>query len=222
MTVENLHGRSILSSLLKNNIPIKAIIVEHKSKLAENTRNYLKNNFYNPKMLDELIKNKNIDIHYVENHNDDCCENLLTSYSPDYVILGGTRILKDHIIKTAKYGFINSHPAILPQYHGLDCVGWSILNDDLVGATIHFIDIGIDSGPIIKKGTITYDDCKSLIEVRIKAMKKCISLLVDILENISPGSIKSTPQDKTLGKKYPALPEDKIKVVEEKIFMNKI
>ena len=51
MTVENIHGREVLSNLINSKIPVSAVIIEHNSKLAENCRNYLKNNFYNPKSL---------------------------------------------------------------------------------------------------------------------------------------------------------------------------
>ena len=55
MTVENIHGREILLNLIRSKIPIHAVIIEHNSKLSENTRNYLKNDFYNPKSFSELF-----------------------------------------------------------------------------------------------------------------------------------------------------------------------
>ena len=99
--------------------------------------------------------------------------NGLEKYNPDYIILGGARILKEHVIKSTKFGILNSHPAILPKYRGLDCVAWTILENDSVGATVHYIDPGVDSGPIILQETVDYSDCNSLLKVRIKVMKKC-------------------------------------------------
>lgn len=215
MTVENIHGREMLSTLLSYKFPIAAVIVEHKSKLVENTRNYLKNSFYNPKSISEIIGDKPIKIHYVENHNDEETLSLLQKYEPDYVVLGGTRILKEHIIKTAKHGILNAHPAMLPKYQGLDCIAWSILNNDPVGATVHFIDPGIDSGPIILQEAIDYSDCNSLIEVRIKAMKKCAELMVKSLIGLEFGTLRPIPQDLSLGIKHPAIPPEKLEVVEK-------
>jgi len=215
MTVENIQGRVIISNLLNFNFPLTAIIVEHKSKYSEKCRNYLQNDFYNPKSIDELIQDQKINVHYVEHHNNDETESLLRKYEPDYIVLGGARILKNHIIKTAKYGVLNSHPAILPKYQGLDCVGWAILNGDSVGATVHFIDEGVDTGPILIQESIDYSDCTKLIEVRIKAMKKCAELVIKSLIGLEFGSIKSIPQDLGQGIQHSALPPEKLELIDK-------
>ena len=220
MTVENIQGREILSNLVDLKLPVIAVIIEHRSKLAENTRNYLKNDHYNPKSFSEIVKDTSINVHYVEQHNEQETVDLLKKYEPDYIVLGGTRILKEHVIKTAKFGILNAHPAILPMYQGLDCVGWSILNNDPVGATVHYIDPGIDSGPIILQETIDYTDCKSLIEVRIKAMRKCAELTVKSLIGLESGTLSPIPQDLSLAVKHPAMPIDKVEYV-EKLLANK-
>ena len=109
----------------------------------------------------------------------------------------------------------------MPKYQGLDCVAWSILNDDPVGATVHYIDPGIDSGPIILQETIDYADCKSLIEVRIKAMKKCAELMIKSLIGIESGTLSPTQQDHSLAVKHPAMPIDKVEYVEGILAKNK-
>jgi len=217
MTIGNFHGRETLNKLLDYNIPIKTIIVEHKSKLAENTKNYLHSEFYTPKTFDQIIKNTGIEIHYVKNLNDDDCLEILKKIKPDYIILGGTRILKEHIINTVKKGILNAHPALLPKYQGLDCVGWSILNNDPVGATVHFIDNGIDSGPIILQESIDYSNCNSLIEVRIKTMKHCAVLMLKALLGLKFGTLEPTKQDLSLGENHRAMTEKEIDLVEEKL-----
>ena len=220
MLVENIQGREILSNLVDLKFPVIAVIIEHKSKLAENTRNYLKNDHYNPKSFSEIVKGTSINVHYVEHHNEQEIVDLLKKYEPDYIVLGGTRILKEHVIKTAKFGILNAHPAILPMYQGLDCVAWAILNNDPVGATVHYIDPGIDSGPIILQETIDYTNCKSLIEVRIKAMRKCAELMIKSLMGLESGTLSPTPQDHSLAVKHPAMPMDKLEYV-EKLLANK-
>ena len=220
MTVENIHGREVLSNLINSKIPVSAVIIEHNSKLAENCRNYLKNNFYNPKSYSEIIKDTPIRTHYVEHHNEQKTIDLLKKYQPDYIVLGGTRILKESVIKTAKNGILNSHPAILPKYQGLDCVAWAILNHEQVGATVHFIDSGIDSGPIILQESIKYNDCKSLIEVRIKAMRKCAELMGKAIIGLESGTLIPSPQDYTLAVKHTAMPMDKIVKVENLLANN--
>ena len=214
MIDENIQGREMISRFLDFHVPIKAVIIEHKSKLAERIKKtYLKNSFYNPKPIIEICKSKNIKIHYVENHNEKQCEQILTEYKPDYIILGGTRILKEHIINKAKFGVLNAHPAILPKYQGLDCVAWSILNNDPVGVTVHLIDTGVDSGPIIHQEIIDYSDCKKLIEIRIKLMKKCAGLMIKSLIGLEMGTLKPIKQNTDLGINHPEIPEEKLELV---------
>ena len=217
MTVENIHGRETLRQFLKYNIPIKCIIIEHKSKYAENARNYLMNDFYNPGSFDEIIQGRNIDVFYVDNHNDEKTLQILEKYNPDYIILGGARILKEHLIKSTKFGILNSHPAILPKYRGLDCVAWTILENDSVGATVHYIDPGVDSGPIILQETVDYSDCNSLLKVRIKVMKKCAELMVRALLGVYFNTLTPIKQDSTKGVNHEAMSSDNLLLVEKKI-----
>ena len=210
MTIENIHGREVLLKLLEHNLSISAIIVEHKSKLSENARSYLENDFYNPKKVNEIIFNHQIEIHFVENHNDEKTENLLQQYNPDYVVLGNARILKSNIIQIPKKGILNAHPAILPKYQGLDCVGWSILNSDSVGATVHFIDEGIDSGPIILQETVDYSNCRTLIEVRIMVMKICAKLLAKSILGLESGNLIPMKQNISSDHTYPVLSSEQI------------
>lgn len=217
MTVENIHGRETLRQFLRYNIPIKCIIVEHKSKYAENARNYLRNDFYNPGSFDEIIRDKRIDTYYVDNHNDEQTLQILEKYKPDYIILGGARILKEHIIKTAKFGILNSHPAILPKYRGLDCVAWAILDGDSVGATVHYIDSGVDSGPIILQEAVDYSDCDSLLKVRVKVMMKCAELMVRALLGVYFNTLNPLKQDSAKGVNHEAMGSDNLSLVEEKI-----
>jgi len=217
MTIENVHGREMLDKLLEHKIPIKSIVIEHKSKLAENTRNYLKTEVYMPKTFECIIKNTGIQVYYVENFNDNDCLKLLNKLNPDYIVLGGSRILKEPVINTVKKGILNSHPALLPKYQGLDCVSWSILNNDPVGATVHFIDKGIDSGPIILQESIDYSDCNSLIEVRIKAMKKCADLMLKSLIGLKFGTLIPIKQDSSLGENHRAMTNEEFDLVEKKL-----
>jgi len=213
MTIENIHGREVLLKLLEHNLPISAIIIEHKSKLSENARIYLKNDFYNPKKVSEIICNLQIKTHFVENHNDEQTENLLQQYNPDYIVLGNARILKSNIIQIPKKGILNAHPAILPKYQGLDCVGWSILNGDSVGATAHFIDEGIDSGPIVLQEIVDYSNCRSLLEVRIMVMKKCAKLIAKSIIGLESGNLIAVEQNTSSDHTYPLLSAEQIKQI---------
>jgi phosphoribosylglycinamide formyltransferase 1 len=69
---------------------------------------------------------------------------------------------------------INVHPSLLPAFPGLDAVGQAIAAGVLeTGVTVHFVDEGIDSGPILAQETVAVDEsdtAESLYE-RIRAVE---------------------------------------------------
>ena len=82
-------------------------------------------------------------------------------------------------------------------------------------STASSIVTGIGSGPIILRESIDINDCRTFIEVRIKAMKKCAELMSKAIFGLESGQITAITQDPALAIKHPAFPNDKIKEVNE-------
>lgn len=207
MTDENIYGRELLVDFLKSDFEVKAIIVERGSELAEQTKGYLKNDFYSPPSLSEIAKGKNLAVVYTENHNSDDCHQKLLSLSPDIILAGGCRILKDYIIKTAKIGVLNCHPGLLPEYRGLDPVAWSIYNGESIGATCHFVDSGVDMGAILIRQKEKWEIGESLLQIRVRMMSVCAKLTLKAVRGLKDGSLKPRPQVGQ-GKRYYEMPAE--------------
>ncbi|MDP3941899.1 MAG: formyltransferase family protein, partial [bacterium] len=98
--------------------------------------------------------------------------------------IGSTQILPSEILKIAVLGCINIHPALLPKYRGRYSTVWAIFNGEReTGVTLHWMDNGIDSGPIIsqKKIAIKLDDtAKSLYD---KCTKEGGKLFIKFLQD---------------------------------------
>ncbi|HET7603502.1 MAG TPA: formyl transferase [Gemmatimonadales bacterium] len=75
----------------------------------------------------------------------------LRELRPDVTVLAGTPLLPASVLEVARLGTLNVHPGLLPRYRGVDVVAHAILNGDPVGATVHFVDAGIDTGRIISR-----------------------------------------------------------------------
>ena len=75
----------------------------------------------------------------------------LREKAPDVVVLGGAPLLKKLIIDAAEGKMINMHPGYAPDYRGRYCGYWPIFNrePEKVGATVLFVDEGIDTGAIL-------------------------------------------------------------------------
>jgi phosphoribosylglycinamide formyltransferase-1 len=74
----------------------------------------------------------------------------------DLVVLAGfMRILKGDFLRAFAQRVINIHPALLPSFPGLEA--WKQALDygvKFTGVTVHFVDQGIDTGPIIAQQTV--------------------------------------------------------------------
>ena len=91
----------------------------------------------------------------------------LKEFSIDLICLAGyMRILGEEIIQTFEKKIINIHPSLLPAFPGLNAQKQAINHGvKFSGCTVHFVDSGIDSGPIILQTVVPVydnDDEKSL------------------------------------------------------------
>lgn len=78
----------------------------------------------------------------------------------DLVVLAGyMRILSPYFIRTYKNKIINIHPALLPSFPGLHAHKQAVEHGVKVsGCTVHFVDEGVDSGPIILQKAVEVSD----------------------------------------------------------------
>jgi len=93
----------------------------------------------------------------------------LRSLVPDLVVLAGyMKILGSSIIREYAGRIINIHPSLLPSFPGLDAQGQALAYGvKISGCTVHFVDEGTDSGPVILQRAVPVlddDDPGSLAE----------------------------------------------------------
>jgi phosphoribosylglycinamide formyltransferase-1 len=108
-------------------------------------------------------------------------------FDPDLIVLAGfMRILPPSFIERFTPKIINTHPSLLPMFPGAHAVRDALAAGAReTGVTIHVVDKGIDTGPIIAQKTVTVmpaDDESSLHE-RIKVEER--KLLVDTVLSIA-------------------------------------
>jgi phosphoribosylglycinamide formyltransferase-1 len=99
---------------------------------------------------------------------DQALSELLIKHEVDLIVLAGfMRILSNSFIEKFNRKIINIHPSLLPKYPGLKTHEKVINNKDKYhGVTIHLVDEGLDSGPIIAQARFKatkYEDIDSLI-----------------------------------------------------------
>ena len=80
----------------------------------------------------------------------------LAPYDLDVLVLAGyMRLLGQTLIEAYGGRILNIHPALLPSFPGLHAQGQAVAAGvKVAGCTVHFVDLGMDSGPIIMQNTV--------------------------------------------------------------------
>lgn len=83
--------------------------------------------------------------------NDPAQLELMRALAPDVVLVFGTSLLKQPLIDAFAGRVINLHLGLSPYYRGAGTNFWPLVNGEpeYCGATIHFLDAGVDTGPIL-------------------------------------------------------------------------
>jgi len=161
---------SILKYIKKNKIPINpAIVISNKTsakglrvaqKMGVKTDIVESKGFkgtryeYDKKIISVLIKNG------------------VTPKNGLVCLAGFMRIISPEFVKKYKNKIINIHPALLPSFPGLDAQKQAVdYGSKFSGCTVHFVDSGVDTGPIIlqKVVKILDDDTEETLAKRILA-----------------------------------------------------
>ena len=99
-------------------------------------------------------------------------DSILRSYKVDLVILAGfMRILTDVMINAFPNAIMNIHPALLPSFQGLHAQQQALdYGVRYSGCTVHFVDGGTDTGPIILQSVVPVeqDDTEETLSARIQ------------------------------------------------------
>ncbi len=126
----------------------------------------------------EKARNRNIDHYHIalQDYPDKAAYELeiikkLQAYDIQLVVLAGyMRLVGKELLKTYKWKIINIHPALLPAFPGLDAQQQAVdYGVRFSGCTVHFVDDGVDSGPIILQRVVEVlpDDTADTLSERI-------------------------------------------------------
>jgi folate-dependent phosphoribosylglycinamide formyltransferase PurN len=109
----------------------------------------------------------------------------LRRLAPDFLVLGGGGILSPEIIETARVGVLNAHPALLPWVRGCGVVGHSLEQGIALGATVHLVDRGIDTGAVVARRLLAVPPGPaSLAALELAADELAAEMMADVVEGI--------------------------------------
>jgi methionyl-tRNA formyltransferase len=125
---------------------------------------------------------------------------LLRGQSVDLTVLAWwPYLVRRHVLEAVSYGTVNLHPSLLPHGRGKDPNFWSIVERRPFGVTLHFVDEGIDSGPVIAQTElpVAWDDTGGTLYRR--ALEAIVELLSENLDVLLQGRAPRVDQELTAG-----------------------
>lgn len=143
----------------------------------------------------EVIKKKNYN---TPEQFDEAFYSLLTGYQVDLIVLAGfLLILPLNIVRHYKNRIINVHPSLIPAFCGMGFYGLKVHEAaisrgvKLTGATVHFVDEGTDTGPIILQKAIPVlsEDTPEILQKRVMEQTEWV-ILPEAVRLISENRIR--------------------------------
>lgn len=125
---------------------------------------------------------RDILIKSVSNFNSRAALDFLKNANPDLLLFTGGGLLRKDILGLTSMGVLNCHSGWLPQYRGMDVVEWAILQSKgkkpQLGLSLHLMDQGVDTGPILlqQKISLTKGESIEVLRARMEGMMPGVML----------------------------------------------
>ncbi len=117
---------------------------------------------------------------------------IIEPYKIDLIILAGyMRILSPDFVRAYKGKIINIHPALLPSFPGINSARQALeYGVKYTGVTVHYVDEGVDTGPIILQSVVEIEDSDTEESLLEKIHKVEHQIYPDAIRLVSSGKIE--------------------------------
>lgn len=156
--------------------------------------------------LSSWSQKKNIPIKSVSSFNSPAALEFLKNAKPGLLLFTGGGLLRKEILNIPALGVLNCHSGWLPQYRGMDVVEWAILQakgkKPQLGLSLHFIDQGVDTGPILLQRKVALAKGESIEKLRARMEGLMPGLMLKGVRGIRDGRLIPRPQQPNEGRQY--------------------
>lgn len=110
------------------------------------------------------------------------------------VLAGYMQLLTPAFVERFRNRIVNVHPALLPSFPGLEAVRQALDHGARVtGVTVHFVDEGVDSGPIISQRAVAVPESRDWDELEAEIHAAEHELLPEAIRAIAAGRVELDP-----------------------------
>lgn len=146
------------------------------------------------KVLYKIIHSSNSESFYKE----------VDKLKPDVIIsFSAPEVIKEPLLSCPKYGILNVHGSLLPDYRGCMPSFWYLYNDEEYGgATVHYMSAKIDDGDIVAQDKVYIGDCQSMFELMKRTKEVGGEMMVKALQDLENGTLERLPIDTSAGRYF--------------------
>ena len=160
----------------------------------------------NEKTLFEWAKNRDIPILTVSDHNQPDSQLFLEKAAPDLIVFTGGGLIRENILRVPRMGVINCHSGWLPKYRGMDAIEWAVLEAGSrkpeVGITLHFMDRGVDTGPILLRYKVEVKKGDTFARIRQRLEPMVVKLMIKGVCGLRDEILQFKPQRPGDGRQF--------------------
>ena len=91
-------------------------------------------------------------------------------------------------------GTVNVHPGCLPTVRGNNPYIWAVIHDLPQACTSHFVDRGVDTGPLLVRKPLDVTTVSSYRQLLVAIHQKCAEVLIDTLAGLENRQLQPIPQ----------------------------
>lgn len=163
---------------------------------------YLLNHFpHDIAMIVTVEKNKISELAHEKNVQAciyDSMDSMISRISDDTelgVLAWWPNIISGPLLAKPLRGFINTHPSLLPYNRGKHYNFWALVEGAPFGVSLHIVDSGVDTGPVVVQREIPYDWSDNGETLYKKAQATMVELFCEVYPTWRAGNIQSVPQE---------------------------
>ncbi len=156
--------------------------------------------------LRNVARKRDIAMTVVGDHNDAKSLATLARAQPDVIIFTGGGLIREHVLRIPRLGVLNCHMGLLPAYRGMDVVEWPVAEDKLlrpdIGLSLHFMDEGVDTGPILLQYRLPLRAGDTFASIRSRLEPKMVELILNGVRGLRDGTLSASKQAQQEGRQY--------------------
>lgn len=153
----------------------------------------------------EYVAKKN-DIQYkiIHDSNSENFYNEVKKLKPDVILsFSAPQVIKEPLLSCPRYGILNVHGSLLPDYRGCMPSFWYIFNGEKYGgATVHYMSAKIDDGDIVAQNKVYIGDCKSMFELMERTKRVGGEIMVKAIKAMETGNLERRPNISSEGRYF--------------------